>query len=137
MKKEGINWGYKNILKPNQISDYDVAAKKLSFTTNKISEAYEKEKTREFAASQFSDIINDRIDDKLLNIIKSRKNNTARIEFLNMMRQARKEGGMTDKQKEEYSHRYALPKFVKTYVLSRIRDDETKKIVKDWAQNYL
>lgn len=108
-------------------------AKSLSFQPLRVSEAYEKEKSRLFISAQTSDIIQNEVRDEIVPLIQTGKDLEARQKFIKLYEKVQKNNPMTDWQKERITD---VDKFISQFVLNRL-DDEDRETVKDWKDKFI
>jgi hypothetical protein len=116
-------------LKPEKpVTDDEKLKKSLGFTPERVSDVYQKERTRSFASSQMGDIIREVVEDEIIALIEARKHSKAIEKFKELFEQAKKSDSMTELQENKIT---TVRKFVRQYVINRLAEKE-KEVIRNW-----
>ncbi|MHB8842951.1 MAG: hypothetical protein ACYC56_14390, partial [Candidatus Aquicultor sp.] len=141
MEKKGVKWGAKTLIpskeefdeNPGKYKDYvtptDVTAKKLGFTTSKISDAYESEQNRAFKSTQMGDLVKKKVENKIVPLIQKGDSEAARAELQALYDRVMASDMLTDSQRKSI---HGLSSFTTQYVLPKIKNEDTYDVVKEF-----
>lgn len=131
--EKGINAGRKNLIPKEEVTPDMQLKKQLGFTPLEVSDAYAEERRRSTKSKEVGDIIRNRVDNKIVDLIQNGKNQAAKFEFIKLMNELPKDEVYTDRQKEKIKN---VSDFVSQYVLSRL-DEPNRTTVREWKDKFL
>lgn len=132
-EERGVNAGRKNLIPKEKVTPDMKLKKQLGFTPMEVSDAYTNERRRAFKSSIVGNIIRNRVDSKIIDLINDHKNETAKHEFIKLMNELPTEEVYTEGQKKKIKD---VGDFVSQFVISRL-EEPNRTIVKDWKDKFL
>lgn len=130
-EKQGVTFGSRKLIPPEEITKGDVLKRKLGFTPLQISDAYQQENYRKTKSVQYTDIIRDKVNEEIIPMIDAGKSKEARDEFRKLWDDMKGDRVLTDYQTQHIS---GVNNFIAQVVLARLKEED-RKIIKEWKDN--
>jgi hypothetical protein len=127
-EEEGVTFGSRKLIPKEEIAEADKTKRKLGFTPLKISEAYQKENTRQFKSKQYTVRIRSIVNDEIIPLIESGKGKEAREIFKKIYADMLEDKVLTENQLKSV---IGVNSFISQVVLTRL-DEADRIVIKKW-----
>jgi len=110
------------------VTEEEKIKRKLGFTPLRISDAYQEENNRQFKSGQYTDIIRNKVTDKIIPMIETGRGKEAREEFKKLFEEMKADNILTKGQLESVK---TTNNFISQIVLTRLQQEE-RDFIKGW-----
>jgi hypothetical protein len=127
-EEEGVKLGSRKLIPSDEVSESDKTKRKLGFTPLDISDTYQKENTRQFKSSQYTDIIRKKVAEEIIPMINAGNGSQAKEEFKKLFADMKADNVLTEGQLKSIE---GVNSFISQVVLTRLEGDE-RETIKTW-----